>query len=49
MWVAHRRLASLKNHTRHRVLPKRLAKTINRLIAMDSDLNRNHATLSPSA
>lgn len=41
VWVAHRWVADLKTHTQHRVLPKRLAEPINRLIAVVSDLHRN--------
>lgn len=43
VWVAHHWNAELKTHSQHRVLPKRLAEPINRLIAVISDLNRNHA------
>jgi hypothetical protein len=46
VWVAHRWIADLKTHTQHRVLPKRLAEPINRLIAVVSDLHRNHAATS---
>ena len=42
----HRWIADLKTHTQHRVLPKRLAEPINRLIAVVSDLHRNHAATS---
>ena len=47
LWVAHRWDAELKTHTQHRVLPKRLAEPINRLIAVVWDLHRNHAILTP--
>ena len=47
VWVAHRWSADLKTHTQHRVLPKRLAEPINRLIAVVSDLHRNHSNLIP--
>ena len=40
------RIADLKTHTQHRVLPKRLAEPINRLIAVVSDLHRNHVAAS---
>ena len=43
VWVARRWIADLKTHTQHRVLPKRLAEPINRLIAVVSELHRNHA------
>ncbi len=46
VWVAHRWIAELNAHTQHRVLPKRLAEPINRLIAVVSDLHRNHGTIS---
>ncbi|WP_043359993.1 hypothetical protein [Methyloversatilis universalis] len=46
VWVAHRWIADLKTHTQHRVLPKRLAEPINRLIAVVSDLHRNHVAAS---
>ncbi|WP_420466849.1 hypothetical protein [Panacagrimonas sp.] len=49
VWVAHRWIADLKTHTQHRVLPKRLAEPINRLIAVVSDLHRNHAATSQEA
>src|SRR5574337_34865 len=42
VWVAHRWVAELSKHTEHRVLPKRLAEPINRLIAVVSDLHRSH-------
>jgi hypothetical protein len=45
VWVAHRWIADLKTHTQHRVLPKRLAEPINRLIAVVSDLRCNHAAV----
>ncbi|WP_229257432.1 hypothetical protein [Duganella callida] len=43
VWIAHRWLPDLKTFTQHRVLPKRLAEPINRLMAMVSELHRNHA------
>lgn len=49
VWVAQRWIADLKTHTQHRVLPKRLAEPINRLIAVVSDLHRNHGTVSHEA
>jgi len=49
VWVAHRWIADLKTHTQHRVLPKRLAEPINRLIAVVSDLHRNHVATSQEA
>lgn len=49
VWVAHRWIADLKTHSQHRVLPKRLAEPINRLIAVVSDLHRNHGTVSHEA
>lgn len=49
VWVAHRWIADLKTHTQHRVLPKRLAEPINRLIAVVSDLHRSHAAASQEA
>ncbi len=38
VWIAHRWIAEQSTHTQHRVLPKRLAEPINRLIAVVSDL-----------
>jgi len=49
VWVAHRWIADLKTHTQHRVLPKRLAEPINRLIAVVSNLHRNHTATSQEA
>jgi hypothetical protein len=49
VWVAQRWIADLKTYTQHRVLPKRLAEPINRLIAVVSDLHRNHAAASQEA
>ena len=49
VWVAHRWIADLKTHTQHRVLPKRLVEPLNRLIAVVSDLHRNHAAASQEA
>lgn len=46
VWIAHRWISDLKTHTQHRVLPKRLAEPINRLIAVVSDLHRNNAIAS---
>jgi hypothetical protein len=43
LWVARRWDADLKTHTRYRVLPKRLAEPIKRMISMVSDLHRNRA------
>jgi hypothetical protein len=45
VWVAHRWNADLRTLSKHRVLPKRLAEPINRLIAVMSDLHRNHTAL----
>lgn len=42
VWVAHRWIADQKIHTHHRVLPKRLAEPINRLMKVVSDLQRSH-------
>lgn len=42
VWIARRWAADFKSYTDHRVLPKRLAEPINRLIAVVSDLHRNH-------
>lgn len=42
VWVAHRWIADQKIHTQHRVLPKRLAEPINRLMKVVSDLQRGH-------
>ncbi len=42
VWVAHRWVAELSKHTERRVLPKRLAEPINRLIAVVSDLHHSH-------
>lgn len=39
VWVAHRWIDDQKVHTHHRVLPKRLAEPVNRLIAVISDLH----------
>lgn len=49
VWVAQRWIADLKTFTQHRVLPKRLAEPINRLIAVVSDLHRNHVAVSHEA
>ena len=40
VWVAHRWIADQNIHTQHRVLPKRLAEPINRLMKVVSDLQR---------
>lgn len=42
VWVAHRWISDQKIHTHHRVLPKRLAEPINRLMKVVSDLQRGH-------
>lgn len=42
VWVARSWNADSKTHTQHRVLPKRLGEPINRLIAVVSELRRNH-------
>ncbi len=42
IWVAKRWIANEKIFSEHRVLPKRLAEPVNRLIAVVSDLRRNH-------
>ncbi len=42
VWVAHRWIADQNIHTQHRVLPKRLAEPINRLMKVVSDLQRGH-------
>lgn len=44
VWVARHWAADFKTYTDHRVLPKRLAEPINRLIAVVSDLRSNHET-----
>jgi hypothetical protein len=44
VWVAYRWAADLKSHTKHRVLPKRLAEPISRLIEIVSDLHRSRAS-----
>lgn len=46
VWVAHCWVADRRTHTQFRVLPKRLAEPVNRLMAVVSDLHRNHETLS---
>jgi hypothetical protein len=43
VWVAKRWIANEKIFSEHRVLPKRLAEPVNRLIAVVSDLRHNHA------
>ena len=40
VWIAHRWIADQNIHTQHRVLPKRLAEPINRLMQVVSDLQR---------
>jgi len=42
VWIAHRWIADQNIHTHHRVLPKRLAEPINRLMKVVSDLQRGH-------
>ncbi|WP_133489894.1 hypothetical protein [Alcanivorax sp. 24] len=42
VWVAKRWIADEKTFSQHRVLPKRLAEPVNRLIAVVSDLKHNH-------
>ena len=49
VWIAHRWIAEQGIHTQHRVLPKRLAEPINRLIAVVSDLRRDHETSTAEA
>ncbi|TCK02970.1 hypothetical protein [Marinobacterium mangrovicola] len=44
VWVAKRWIVDKKTFSEHRVLPKRLAEPVNRLIAVVSDLRRNHST-----
>ena len=44
IWIAHRWIADQNIHTQHRVLPKRLAEPINRLMKVVSDLQRGHDT-----
>ncbi|WP_028536192.1 hypothetical protein [Paludibacterium yongneupense] len=44
VWIARRWIPDLKTHTQHRVLPKRLAEPIHRLIAVVSDLHSNRQT-----
>ncbi|MBF0308536.1 MAG: hypothetical protein HQL56_03265 [Magnetococcales bacterium] len=46
VWVAHHWDADMRTHTQHRVLPKRLAEPINRLIDTISDLCRKHTATS---
>lgn len=43
VWVAKRWIADEKRFSEHRVLPKRLAEPVNRLIAVVSDLRNNHS------
>lgn len=43
VWVAKRWIADEKRFSEHRVLPKRLAEPVNRLIAVVSDLRHNHS------
>ena len=45
VWVAHRWIVDLKTHSQHRVLPKRLAEPVKRLVAMVSELHRNSGSL----
>jgi len=42
IWIAHRWIADQGVHTKHRVLPKRLAEPINRLLKVVSDLQCSH-------
>lgn len=49
VWIAHRWIAEQGIHTQHRVLPKRLAEPINRLIAVVSDLRSDHETSASEA
>ncbi|WP_417548085.1 hypothetical protein [Marinobacter segnicrescens] len=42
IWVAKRWIANEKKFSEHRVLPKRLADPVNRLIAVVSDLRHSH-------
>ena len=44
VWIAHRWIAEQSRHTQYRVLPKRLAEPINRVIAVVSYLRHNHET-----
>lgn len=44
LWVTYRRSAEQRASVRYRILPKRLAEPINRLIAVISDLRRNQET-----
>ncbi|GAB0153343.1 hypothetical protein [Marinobacterium sp. BA1] len=45
VWIAKRWIADEKTFSEHRVLPKRLAEPVNRLIAVVSDLRQNHSTV----
>ncbi|MDP3218381.1 MAG: hypothetical protein Q8S73_30030 [Deltaproteobacteria bacterium] len=44
IWIAHRWIADQGVHTKHRVLPKRLAEPINRLMKVVSDLQCSHGS-----
>jgi hypothetical protein len=44
VWVAKRWIADTQTYSEHRVLPKRLAEPVNRLIAVVSDLINYHST-----
>lgn len=44
IWIAHRWIADQGIYTKHRVLPKRLAEPINRLMKVVSDLQRSHGS-----
>lgn len=43
VWIAHRWVAESSAFTQHRVLPKRLAEPINRLMAVVASLHRGDA------
>lgn len=44
VWIAHRWIAESGTFTEHRVLPKRLAEPINRMLAVVTDLHRRRTT-----
>jgi len=44
VWIAHRWIAQSGTFTEHRVLPKRLAEPINRMLAVVTDLHRRRTT-----
>ncbi|QZA77491.1 hypothetical protein K4H28_14590 [Deefgea tanakiae] len=48
VWIAHHWVAHME-YTQHRVLPKRLAEPINRLITVIANLHRNHAVADQEA